>query len=211
MLSRRRLLTGSLGAALAPPVFRIGFKNESLDLVSTAVAGLRGSSAGTPEDEDFWSQVTEAFTLDRNIVNFNNGGCSPAPRIVHEALKRQLDFSNQGPSDYMWRILEPEVENVRTRLARLFKCDREEMAITRNASESLEILILGHDLQPGDEFIITTLDYPRMITSVQARERRDRIKMVQVHVPAISKSLNDLTRAIEAAITPKTKLMNISQ
>ena len=211
MLSRRNLLAGSFAGVLAGPAFGVAFKNETLDLVSKAVGGLYGSSAGGPEDEDFWAQITQAFTLDRNIVNFNNGGCSPAPRIVHEALKRQLDQSNQAPSDFMWRQLEPEVENVRTRLARVFNCDREEIALTRNASESLETLILGHDLKAGDEFIVTTLDYPRMITSIQSRERRDGIKMVQVQVPAISKSLSDLTRAIEAAITPRTKLMNISQ
>lgn len=211
MLSRRSLLAGSFASALAAPRLSVAFKNESLDLASNAVASLYGSSAGGPEDEDFWSQITEAFTLDRNIVNFNNGGCSPAPRIVHEALKRQLDFSNQAPSDFMWRVLEPEVENVRTRLARLFAVDRDEVAITRNASEALETLILGHDLKAGDEFICNTLDYPRMITSIQTRERRDGIKMVQVQVPAISKSLGDITKAIESAITPKTKLMNVSQ
>jgi selenocysteine lyase/cysteine desulfurase len=206
MLTRRSLLAGSVAGFAGA-----AFKNESLDLAAKAVASLFGSSAGAPEDEDFWFQIQQAFTLDRNVVNFNNGGCSPAPRIVHEALKRQLDFSNQAPSDFMWRVLEPEIENVRTRLARLFGVDREEMAITRNASESLEILILGHDLKPGDEFLVTNLDYPRMITSIQTRERRDGIKMVQVQVPNISKSLHDLTSAIEAAITPRTKLMNISQ
>jgi selenocysteine lyase/cysteine desulfurase len=211
MLSRRSLLTGSIASALAPSALKVAFRNDTLDLVSNAVASLLGSSAGAPQDEDFWSQITEAFTLDRNIVNFNNGGCSPAPRIVHEALKRQLDFSNQAPSDFMWRVLEPEVENVRTRLARLFGCDRDEIALTRNASESLETLILGHDLQAGDEFIVTTLDYPRMITAIQTRERRDGIKMVQVQIPAISKSWEDIVKAIEAAITPNTKLMNISQ
>jgi isopenicillin-N epimerase len=208
MLSRRNFLTFSLAGAAR---VKLGFRNETLDLVASAVASLSGSSAGGPQDEDFWSQIQEAFTLDRNIVNFNNGGCSPAPRIVHEALKRQLDLSNQAPSDFMWRILEPEIESVRTRLAGVFGCDREEMAITRNASESLENLILGHDLKPGDEFIVTSLDYPRMITAIKSRERRDGIKMVQVSIPAISKSWGDITRAIEAAITPRTRLMNISQ
>lgn len=208
MLSRRSLLSGSLAAAAS---FKVGFRDDSLDLVSNAVASLMGSSAGGPEDEDFWVQIQQAFTLDRNVVNFNNGGCSPAPRVVHEAFKRWLDFSNQAPSDFMWRVIEPEVENVRTRLTRLFGCDREEMAITRNASESLETLILGHDLKPGDEFLTTTLDYPRMITAIQTRERRDGIKMVQVNVPKISRSHADIVRLIEAAITEKTKLMNISQ
>ncbi len=209
--SRRQLLTGALASAVAPSLPRVGFRNDTLDLLANAVASLNGSSAGAPEDEDFWSQIQQAFTLDRNVVNFNNGGCSPAPRIVHEALKRQLDFSNQGPSNYMWRILEPEVEHVRTRLARVFGCDAEEIAITRNASESLETLLLGHDLKAGDEILTTNLDYPRMITTIQSRERRDGIKMVQLEVPGISKSLGDLTDAFRKGITGKTKLILVSQ
>ncbi len=163
VISRRNLFAGALAVA--------AFKNNTLDLVATAVA--RTSGAIDAQDEDFWFQIQQAFSLDRTLANFNNGGCSPSPRIVEEALKRQLDFANQAPSNYMWRILEPEVESVRRGLAKIFVTDPEEIAITRNASESLENLIFGMNLQSGDEVVTTMLDYPRMITSIQQRERRD--------------------------------------
>lgn len=156
-------------------------------------------------------QIQEAFTLDRNTVNFNNGGCSPSPRIVQEALRRQLEFSNQAPSNYMWRILEPEIESVRLRLAKVFNVDAEEIAITRNASESLETLILGLPLRAGDEVVTTILDYPRMITTIQQRERRDGVKMVQVKVPVVPKTHEELLSPIRAAITPRTKMLVVSQ
>lgn len=156
-------------------------------------------------------QIQEAFTLDRNTVNFNNGGCSPSPRIVQEALRRQLEFSNQAPSNYMWRILEPEIESVRSRLAKVFNVDAEEIAITRNASESLETLILGLPLRAGDEVVTTILDYPRMITTIQQRERRDGVKMVQVKVPVVPKTHEELLSPIRAAITPRTKMLVVSQ
>src|SRR5437899_1330691 len=116
-------------------------------------------------DEDFWFQAQNAFTLDRNYINLNNGGVSPSPRIVQEAMKRHLDYSNQAPVYHMWQVLEPQVESVRRRLAATFGCDPEEMAITRNASEALENVILGMDLKPGDEVLTTLQDYPRMITA----------------------------------------------
>lgn len=185
------------------------FRNDTLDLVANALA--KASGPIDARDEDFWYQIQQAFTLDRNTVNFNNGGCSPSPRIVMETMERQLAFSNQAPSNYMWRVLEPEVESVRTRLAKVFACDPEEMAITRNASESLENLILGMDLHAGDEILTTTLDYPRMITTIQQRERREGVKMVQVRAPVAPATHEELIRPIEDGITSKTKMMVVSQ
>jgi selenocysteine lyase/cysteine desulfurase len=200
-LSRRELLAGTFAAA--------AFRNDTLDLVERVVAKYGGITDA--QDEDFWAQIQQAFSLDRNTINFNNGGCSPSPRIVQDTLRRQLEFSNQAPSNYMWRILEPEVESVRMRLARVFKCDTEEIAITRNASESLETLILGLPLDSGDEILTTNLDYPRMITTIQQRERRDGAKMVQVNVPSVPKDHRELLNAIRNGITDKTKMLVVSQ
>lgn len=107
----------------------------------------------------------------------------------------------------MWRHLEPEIELVRKRLARTFGCDPEEMAITRNASEALEICLLGIDLQPGDEVLTTDQDYPRMITTLKQRERRDGIKLVQIALPHAPKTHEEIVRGFEQAITPRTKMI----
>src|SRR5260370_26360667 len=112
------------------------------------------------KDEDFWREIQQAFTVDRNIINLNNGGVCPSPKIVQDAMRRQLEFSNMAPAYTMWTVLEPEIESVRARLAASFGCDPEEMAITRNASEALEIAQLGMDLKPGDEVLTTDQDYP---------------------------------------------------
>jgi selenocysteine lyase/cysteine desulfurase len=187
------------------------FRNETLDLVANLVAKAEKNPELAAQDEDFWMQIQEAFDLDRNVVNFNNGGCSPAPRVVQEALKRQIDYSNKAPSYYMWQQLEPEVENVRRMLARTFGCDAEEIALTRNASESLEICLLGIDLKAGDEVLTTTLDYPRMITTIQQRERREGIKLVQVKPNHLPKTQDELFQSFESGLTDKTKLILVSQ
>jgi hypothetical protein len=90
---------------------------------SQAVAGR--SPEEVAQDEFYWREIQSAFTLDRTIINLNNGGVCPSPRVVHEAFKRYLDITNQAPVYHMWQILEPNVESVRRLLAREFGCDPE--------------------------------------------------------------------------------------
>jgi len=189
----------------------IAFRNDTLDRVARLVSGASAEPADAAQDESFWIQIQQSFTLDRNLVNFNNGGCCPSPRIVQDTLRRQIELSNQAPSYYMWRQLEPEIESVRRRLAATFGCDAEELAITRNASEALEICLNGFDLKPGDEVLTTTQDYPRMITTIKQLERRFGVKMVQVRVPANPKSKGELVDAFRSGLTPRTRMMLVSQ
>ncbi|GIV02566.1 MAG: aminotransferase class V-fold PLP-dependent enzyme [Armatimonadetes bacterium] len=201
MLTRRELLAATVGA--------VAFKNEALDLCERLILRLSSDPSAAAEDEDFWIQIQQAFTLDRSMVNLNNGGVCPSPRVVLDALKRQLDYSNQAPSYYMWRHLEDEVEAVRQRLARHFGCDKEEIAVTRNASEALEICLFGFDLKPGDEVLTTTQDYPRMVNTLKQRERRDGIVLRQVEIPVTPRSADEVVSAIEAGITNRTRLLLI--
>jgi isopenicillin-N epimerase len=160
-------------------------------------------------DEDFWFTVRHAFTVDRNMVNLNNGGVSPAPKIVMDTEIRYLEVENLNPSYYMWNVLDPGIETVRRRLAESFGCDPEEIAITRNASEALEIVQLGLSLRAGDEVLTTNQDYPRMITTWQQRERRDGIVLKQITFPVPPPSLEYLAKRIEENITPRTKVIHI--
>ena len=125
---------------------------------ATELSQYPGSPQTIAADENFWFEVSQAFTVDRSIVNLNNGGVSPSPAIVQQAMKRHLDYSNTAPPYTMWRILEPQREAVRERLAREFGCDPEEIALTRNASEGLQICQFGFDIKPGDEVLTTTQD-----------------------------------------------------
>jgi hypothetical protein len=81
------------------------------------------------------------------------------------------------------------------------------MAITRNASESLEIAQCGIDLKPGDEVLTTNQDYPRMLTTFRQRERREGIVLKTISFPVPPPSLDDLYQRFERAVTPKTKLI----
>lgn len=161
-------------------------------------------------DEDFWFDIQRAFTVTRGIINLNNGGVSPSPRIVTEALIRFIWEQEDATAYTMWQILEPQCETIRTGLAELFGCDREEIAITRNASESLEILLMGMDLKSGDEILTTTQDYPRMLTTLRQRERREGLVLKMIKIPIPPKNLGEITQAFEKAVTSKTRVILIS-
>ncbi len=179
-------------------------------LMAKALSGIR-STAGNPKDiardESFWREIQQGYTADRSMINLNNGGVSPAPRVVQEAMKRHLDFSNTSPAYSMWQILEPQREPVRRRLARFSKCSPEEIALTRNASEGLQIVQNGLDLSSGDEVLTTTQDYGRMINTFKQRECRDGIVMKQFKIPVPAENDNEIFHLFEKNITPKTKMI----
>jgi selenocysteine lyase/cysteine desulfurase len=204
MLTRRSFLRATGGtAALA------AFADGGIDRILAAGHMVEGASAtDVAADENYWREIQQAFTLDRTVVNLNNGGCCPSPRVVHEALKRYLDISNQAPVYHMWQILEPNIESVRRRLAAAFGCDAEELAITRNASEALQIAQLGLDLKAGDEVVTTNQDYGRMLDTWEQRVGRDGVTLVKVSFPVPPRSMEDVSRPLLAAITPRTKVLH---
>lgn len=163
--------------------------------------------ADLASDEDFWFDAQQAFMVDRSMINLNNGGVSPSPRIVHDSYKRHLDYANNATAWVLWQVQDLGVEPVRRRLAAHFGCDPEEMAITRNASESLENCLLGLDLKRGDEILTTNQDYPRMLTTLRQRVAREGVVLKTISVPTPSASLDEIAEAFERGITANTRLI----
>jgi selenocysteine lyase/cysteine desulfurase len=203
-VSTRRAFLAAAGAASTAAAFR----DDTIDTILAAgrAAGSAPADA-VAADEGYWGEIQQAFTVNRSYVNLNNGGVCPSPRVVQEAMKRYLDLSNEAPVYTMWQMLEPQVESVRRGLAREFGCDPEELAITRNASEALEVVQLGLELKPGDEILTTTHDYPRMLTTWRQRERRDGVVLKTVSFPVPPGSLDELYERFERAVTPRTKVI----
>jgi selenocysteine lyase/cysteine desulfurase len=162
------------------------------------------------DDEIYWAEIQRAFDADRTLINLNNGGVSPSPSHVLEQMIRDLRFSNEAPVEHMWRVLEPRIESVRRELAIEFGCDTEEMAITRNASEAQEIMIFGLDLRRGDEVIVTTQNYPRMLTAWDQRARREGIVVKRVKFAVPPRSPADVVAAFADAITERTKVIEVT-
>jgi selenocysteine lyase/cysteine desulfurase len=207
MATRRSFLAALAGTGVSLPMFR----EHAIFRVAHAaeIAGGRPPEQ-LANDEAYWTEIQRAFDVDRTMINLNNGGCSPAPSHVLEQMIRDLKFSNELPVDHMWRVLEPRIESVRRDLARDFGCDPEEMAITRNASEANEIMILGLDLKPGDEVIVTNQNYGRMLTTWRQRERRDGIVVKEISFKVPPPSQQYLVDQFKAAITPRTKVIEVT-
>ncbi len=124
--------------------------------VLAALTALQSMQGQTPlesaSNEDFWFNARMAFTVDRNLLNFNNGSVCPAPKVVQEAMHRYWTLTNLSPSHYVDELLLPETEIIREDLASEFGCSPEELAITRNTSEGLHTVLLGLDLRSGVKF-----------------------------------------------------------
>ncbi len=208
-LSRGRLLASAgkgLGLmAILSPSITLLYKN-----VRDAGLGVDHLSAlETATNEEYWTEISKAFTISRSNLNLNSGWTSPSPRMVSEAYVR-YKHQEDATSSTMWQMLEPQAETIRAGLAGLFGCEADEIAITRNASESLQILLLGLDVRSGDEVIATTQDYPRMLTALRQREMREGPRLKLVKIPLAPVSTDQIVSSIESAITPQTRLILIS-
>ncbi len=192
-------------SSVAFPLPRARARDQLADLAATP-----GDPETIARDEDFWRFAQQAFTVDRSMVNFNNGGVSPAPRWVQEAMKAHLDLANKSPAYYLWQVQEPRKELTRSRLARAWGVDPEELAITRNASESLQICQLGLELAPGDEVLCCTQDYGRMLTTFDQRARRDAIVVNRIAIPTPAEDEDALVALYEAAITGRTRMILVT-
>src|SRR5687768_13770794 len=207
MTHRRDFIAALARAGVAVPVFR----SDALASVLRAQPLATGKAATSlAEDESYWGEIQRAFDADRTLINLNNGGVSPTPSHVLEAMIRDLRFTNELPVEHMWRVLEPRIESVRRDLASEFGCDIEEMAITRNASEANEIMIFGLDLKRGDEVVITNQNYGRMITAWEQRVRRDGIVLKQISFQVPPPSDDYLVERFRSALTPRTKVIEIT-
>ena len=146
---------------------------------SNAISSLTPGEAA--QNEDYWAVIQRSYSVNSNLINLNNGGVSPAPVVVQQAVERYNQLSNEGPSYYMWRILDQGREPLREKLAALAGVSPEEIAINRNSTEALNTVIYGLDLNPGDEVIGSKQDYPNMIQAYRQKAQRRGIVYKQIN------------------------------
>ena len=175
---------------------------------SSNVSGLNAEQAA--QDEDYWSVIQRAYTVNPNLINLNNGGVSPAPLVVQQAVERYNELSNEGPSYYMWRILDQGREPLREKLAKLAGAQPGEIAVNRNSTEALNTIIYGLELKSGDELVGTRQDYPNMIEAYRQRAMREGVVYKQISFDFPIEDDEQIVKAYEAAITPRTRLLHVT-
>lgn len=162
-------------------------------------------------DEDYWHLIQQAYPASSsNILILNNGGVSPAPLVVQQALETYNRLINQGPSYYMWRQLDQGREAVRDKLALLAGTSAEEIAINRNATEALLTVIYGLNLQRGDEVVGTLQDYPNVVQAWRQRAEREGVAYKQLNFSFPIEDDEAIVREYEKAITSKTKVLHVT-
>jgi selenocysteine lyase/cysteine desulfurase len=180
----------------------------ALEKQLSSIANL--SPDGAADNEDFWGWIRESYTVSPNIINLNNGGVSPQPKIVQDAHIRNYQLCNEGPSYYMWRILDQGRESLRNKLADLCGVSAEEIAINRNSTEGLNTIIFGLNLKEGDEIVLSRFDYPNMVNAWKQREKRDKIKLVWIDIPQPLEDDAAIVKLYENAITSRTRIVHIT-
>lgn len=210
MTTRRSFFQKSLGVAGALSLSSVA-QQAAAENLSDALFNLNKLSPHEAlNDEDLWSRMAQAYTVSPNILNLNNGGVSPQPKVVQDAVDRYYHLSNEAPTYYMWQILDKGREPLRRKLAELAGTSPEELAINRNATEALATVTWGLTLNKADEIVMTKQDYPNMIHAWKQKELRDGIKIKWISLDLPIEKEEEVVKEFIYATTPKTRIWHIT-
>jgi len=226
--SRRSFLTQLAAAGVVAPAWLLPGAQAAvpaaLDPDSTGFTAARaaaarvqasmplrsGKAAVLAADETLWRDVQASWAVDRTILNLENGGIQPSPAIVNHAYMEAWQYGHAAPAYTLNRVLMPQLDDVRARLASAFGCDREELALTRNTTEGIETVLLGLALRSGDEVVLTTQDYWRFQNTLLQRATRDGIVLRSITLPVPVDSTDEIVARFADAITPRTRVILMS-
>ena len=208
--SRRDFFKKAAGITLAATALPF-LEPDSSKKVHAAANRLGNRSAlASADDEDFWYHVQNAFHQSPQFINLDNGHHSPQPSAVIDEVCTNAREHNELASFYNRRYINDDRTGVHQLLARFSGCSSEEIEITRNATEALNILIMGIALKAGDEAIWGIYEYYSMRMAFKQRAAREGIVNKVLELPLAHMSDDEIVEAYEKAITPKTKLILVS-
>ena len=210
MSTRRSFFQKSLGVAGALSISPIAGEVLAEDISDALLSLKKLSPLAAANDEELWARIAQAYTVSPSILNLNNGGVSPQPKVVQDAVDRYYHLSNEGPTYYMWQILDKGREPLRRKLADLAGTLPETIAINRNATEALATVTWGLTLNRGDEIVMTKQDYPNMIHTWKQKELRDGIKIKWLNFVLPIEKEDEIVNTFIEATTPKTKIWHIT-
>jgi selenocysteine lyase/cysteine desulfurase len=210
MSSRRSFFQKSIGMAGALSLTPLVSKAIAEDVSDAMLSLNKFSPLEAAEEEDLWARMAQSFTVNPNIINLNNGGVSPQPKVVQDAVDRYYHLSNEGPSYYMWQILDKGREPLRRKLADLAGVSADELAVNRNTTEALGTVTWGIDMKRGDEIVMTKQDYPNMIHAWKQRELREGVKINWINLTLPVDNDETVIKAYVDATTSKTKIWHIT-
>jgi selenocysteine lyase/cysteine desulfurase len=163
------------------------------------------------ENEKFWKHIRSLYTLKDDYINLENGWYNFMPKPILKAYFEQVEYLNREGTYYMrTRLFEDNIE-IRKQLAKIVGCNYEELVITRNTTESIDTVIAGTDWKQGDEIVFNAQEYPAMIDMFKVISRRYGTVNKIISVPNNPQTDEEIVELYRKAITPKTKMILVSQ
>ena len=162
------------------------------------------------KDEDFWTGIRNQYLLKPDYINLENGYYNFLPQpILNKFIEHIKEVNYQG-SYYMRTVQFDNKKNIAARLAGIAGCLPEELVITRNTTESLDLVIGGFDWKAGDEAIMAVQDYGAMLDMFDQIKNRYGVVNIKLSVPNHPKNDEEIVNLYASAITTKTKVLFVS-
>lgn len=200
---KKRTFIKNLGAiGLFPFSNNLSLNNEDL---LEKVTNAKGYS-----EEDFWSLIRSQYKLHPDFINLESGYYNIIPEPTLEKHLKHLRRVNLEGSYYMRQNRFIDKDVITEQLAYFVGCNTKNLIITRNTTESLDLVISGFPWKKGDEAIYAVQDYGSMQDMFEQIEKRHNINLNKVSVPNHPKNDEELIALYESQITKKTKLIMIS-
>jgi len=187
----------------------------AVPFVTPDLAWARGATAKLPPtpaspDEKFWVSVREQFVMPKDLTMLNAANLCPSSGPVLDVLYKMTKDMDQDPSADNRVKLGDGRENTRKLLAEFLHVTPEEIVITRNTSESNNLVSNGLDLKEGDEVICSSDNHPSNHTAWQQKAKRYGFTVKDVPTPNPHPGLDYYVDAFTKAITPRTKVIAIT-
>lgn len=180
-----------------------------LPMSVNAQSNVESKSYPKYNDDEFWKRIREDYDLKPDYINLENGYYNFAPKPTLNKFLEHVKMVNYEASHYMRTVQWDNKKHVADRLAKLVNCNPEELVITRNATESLDLISGGFPWKKSDEAIFAEQDYGAMQEHFKLMAKRYGIVNKIVSVPNHPKSDEEIVTLYESQITPKTKLMMV--
>ena len=160
-------------------------------------------------DDAFWKTIRDQYILKPDYINLENGYYNFTPQPILEKYIEHIRHVNKEASYYMRTVQFDNKKKMAAKLAALVGCSAEEVAITRNATESLDLVIAGQEWKTGDEAVMAIQDYGAMLDMFEQVSKRYGVVLKKISVPNHPTSDEEIVSLYEQAITPKTKLLMV--
>ena len=161
------------------------------------------------DTEDFWLRIRQDYALKSDYINLENGYYCITPRPTLQKYLNHIEEINLHGSYYMRTVQWQNKNRIAQRLARWLGCDSDELIITRNTTESLDMIISGFPWKADDEAIYAKQDYGSMIDQFEMIGKRYGVVNKVISVPNHPVSDEEIVALYEKEITPKTRLIMV--